>query len=262
MAFKGTILGGLITVALLLHAFAALWLLGRFARPGQVLFALGSAVAAAAVAVRWVQVGHAPMGNLFEVFLVMAALMGPLSAACRRWGGVDGSAFDALIGAALLVPPGFIFSAVTRPLAPALQTWLFIPHVGAYLLGYVLLAKAAVQAAGRLAGVPPAAGAASRDVTAYRMVVLALPPLTAGLVLGAVWGKRAWGDWWNWDPKELWSLATWLTVVFYLHLRLVTGGRRGRLEAVVVLLAAALAVITLSWVNLSERFAELHSYAG
>ncbi|MFW6146425.1 MAG: cytochrome c biogenesis protein [Planctomycetota bacterium] len=262
MAFKWTILGGLIYVALLLHAFAALWLLLRFARPGKVLFAVASAVAASAVAVRWVQVGHVPMGNLFEVFLVMAALMGPLSAACRRWGGVDGVAFDALMGAVLLVPAGFVFEAAGHPLAPALQTWLFVPHVGAYLVGYVLLAKAAVQAAGRLRGVAPSAGAAARDVAAKRMVCLALPPLTAGLVLGAVWGKRAWGDWWNWDPKELWSLATWLTIVFYLHLRGLTGGRRERLEAAVVLVAAVLVVITLSWANLSERFAELHSYAG
>jgi len=261
MAIKWTILGGLIYVALLLHGFAALWLLLRFERPGRVLFALGSAVATAAVAVRWAQVGHAPMGNLFEIFLVMAALMGPLSAACRRWGGVDGLAFDALLGAVLLVPAGFVLSAEPRPLSPALQTWLFVPHVGAYLLGYVLLAKAAVQAAGCLGGVPATAGAAARDIAARRMVGLALPPLTVGLVLGAVWGKRAWGDWWNWDPKELWSLATWLTIVFSLHLRALTGGRRPRLAAAVVLVATVGAVITLSWANLSRLFAGLHSYA-
>jgi len=132
---------------------------------------------------------------------------------------------------------------------------------GAYLLAYVLLAKAAVQAAGHLAHVPPAAGAAPRQTAAYRMVRLALPPLTAGLVLGAVWGKQAWGNWWNWDPKELWSLATWLTFVLYLHVRALTGGRRPRLEAALILAGAALVVITLSWANLSRLFAGLHSYA-
>ncbi|NLF31240.1 MAG: cytochrome c biogenesis protein CcsA [Planctomycetes bacterium] len=261
MAIKFTILGGLIYTALLLHAFAALWLLLRFERPGRIGLALGSVVAAAAVALRWVQAGHAPMGNLFEVFLVMAALTGPLAAACRYWGGADGLALDALLGAALLVPAGFVFDAEPRPLAPALQTWLFIPHVGAYLLAYVLLAKAAVQAAGHLAHVPPAAGAAPRQTAAYRMVRLALPPLTAGLVLGAVWGKQAWGNWWNWDPKELWSLATWLTFVLYLHVRALTGGRRPRLEAALILAGAALVVITLLWANLSRLFAGLHSYA-
>jgi ABC-type transport system involved in cytochrome c biogenesis permease subunit len=40
-----------------------------------------------------------------------------------------------------------------------------------------------------------------------------------GMVMGALWAKEAWGDYWTWDPKETWALATWLSYLLYLHLR-------------------------------------------
>ena len=43
--------------------------------------------------------------------------------------------------------------------------------------------------------------------------------LTMGIVLGALWAKQAWGDYWTWDPKETWAAATWLSYLLYLHLR-------------------------------------------
>ena len=43
--------------------------------------------------------------------------------------------------------------------------------------------------------------------------------LTMGIVMGALWAKQAWGDYWTWDPKETWAAATWLCYLLYLHLR-------------------------------------------
>ena len=40
-----------------------------------------------------------------------------------------------------------------------------------------------------------------------------------GIVMGALWAKQAWGDYWTWDPKETWAAATWLSYLLYLHLR-------------------------------------------
>jgi ABC-type transport system involved in cytochrome c biogenesis permease subunit len=99
------------------------------------------------------------------------------------------------------------------------------------------------------------------DRSVYRLVCLGFPFLTAGLLSGALWGKQAWGDWWNWDPKELWSLATWLLYVAYFHVRAILPHRRPRVEACIVVLGLALIVITLLWVNLSRLFPGLHSYA-
>ena len=66
----------------------------------------------------------------------------------------------------------------------------------------------------------------------YRVACLGFPLLTLGLVLGAWWGKLAWGDYWNWDPKELWSLTTFAAYLVYLHVRCMCGTRHPRLSSV------------------------------
>src|SRR4030043_470696 len=85
--------------------------------------------------------------------------------------------------------------------------------------------------------------------------------LTLGLVLGSVWGKLAWGDYWGWDPKELWSLASWLVYVGYFHFRYMFGKTRPRINSIWAIAGMAVIVITLLWVNLSHLFIGLHTYA-
>jgi len=82
-----------------------------------------------------------------------------------------------------------------------------------------------------------------------------------GLVLGAVWGRSAWGDYWNWDPKELWSLVTWLIYLGYLHFRHMYGTRHARINSMLAIAGSLAIIITLLWVNLSRLFPGLHSYA-
>ena len=66
-------------------------------------------------------------------------------------------------------------------------------------------------------------GGISHEQATYRMVCVGFPLLTLGLILGSYWGKLAWGDYWGWDPKELWSLASWLVYVGYFHFRYMFG---------------------------------------
>jgi ABC-type transport system involved in cytochrome c biogenesis permease subunit len=198
------------------------------------------------------------------VFLFLGMAMFPLTVFCRYVLGVRHDAADPLIALLVLFPAGFVFSGAPRQLPPALQSPLFIPHVMTYLLGYVVMVKAgliAYRIMRRPQPMTPSTGASiTLPVAMDRLVRLGFPLLTAGLLLGAVWGKLAWGDWWNWDPKEMWSLATWLVFVLYFHLSAGTASRV-RLRAAVVVAGVALVIITLLWVNLSRIFAGLHNYA-
>jgi ABC-type transport system involved in cytochrome c biogenesis permease subunit len=235
---------------------------------GWALFAAGFAVSLAAWLVRWHEVQHAPLQNLYEVCLTMGALMLPISLFCRRVLRVGAEWADAVLAAVVLFPVAMVFNPEPQHLPAALQSPLFVPHVAAYLAAYVVLGKAAVQAFGRLVCRPEARvgetlvdGSAAQERATYAMVCFGFPLLTLGLVLGAWWGKLAWGDYWNWDPKELWSLVSWFVFLAYLHFRAVRGPRSPVLGSVLVLAGTACILITLLWANLSRLFAGLHSYA-
>lgn len=57
------------------------------------------------------------------------------------------------------------------------------------------------------------------DQLSFRAIGIGFPFLTIGILSGSVWANEAWGSYWNWDPKETWSLMTWIIFAIYLHLR-------------------------------------------
>ncbi len=263
MAIKPDLECILIYCAMVGYLVAGIMFLCKAKRCGWVLYILGFAAALGAFVVRWNHVHHVPLQNLFEVFLCLGMLVCPLSLFCIRFLRVRSQAVDCLIGFVVLFPAGFVFEVQPQELPPALQSWLFAPHVATYMIAYMVLAKAAAQALGHLFGKtrPGEERLISYELGAYKMVRLGFPLLTLGLVLGALWGKIAWGDYWNWDPKELWSLATWLIYAGYLHFRYVYGRKYPRASSSLVVSGLVAIVITLLWVNLSRIFAGLHSYA-
>lgn len=150
----------------------------------------------------------------------------------RKWIGV--------VCACLVVAlPIFIIGrTVMRPEpVPALQSWLMVPHVASYAMSYLLLLFAAFGI-GR------------------RWVSLGFFLMTVGLVAGATWGKLAWSDWWQFDPKENWSFVTWLAFCAYMHM-----DPNSRTARCLLWIGAALILITLTWVNFSRMTSGLHSYA-
>lgn len=259
MSLKISLLGLLLYAALALYALAFTAGVARRRRAASALFAAGFGVAATALAWRGISTGHIPLQNLFEIFLAMGALIYPLALVWSRLPGAAGRA-DPLIGFLLLFPAGFVFPERPLPLPPALQSPLFVPHVLAYLMAYVLLFKAAALALAQFRA-RPADELRAVEQSAHRLAEWGYPLLTLGLLLGAWWGKLAWGNYWHWDPKEMWALATWLVYTGYFHARTTfePGARRAR--AALLLAGFAAIVLTLTWVNLSRLFPGLHSYA-
>ncbi len=249
---------------MLLYLAAAVAFMRKSKKVGVVLYLLGFATAVTAFVARWNHVQHVPLQNLFEVFLCMGMLICPVSFACLRFLRVGALGADCLIGFIVLFPAGFIFKVDPQKLPPALQSGLFIPHVAAYMGAYMIMAKAGIQALAQLVrqGGPGDSRLLSYELGTYKMIRLGFPLLTGGLLLGALWGKIAWGDYWNWDPKELWSLVSWLIYVGYLHFRYMHGTKYARANSALGLSGLAAIVVTLLWVNLARVFAGLHSYAG
>ncbi len=205
----------------------------------RILYSLVFLGAIAMLVHRTLATGHPPMQNMYEFLMCMAAFIPMLTFGSAKVDGEDTLLVDALLTTVVLMPVAFFMDGSVKRLMPALQSPFFVPHVGAYVVGYVLLVRAALGA-GR------------------RLVPAGFFLLTLGLVLGAAWGKVCWGHWWQFDPKEMWSLATWLLYAAYFHLE-VRLSRRGRNVFLVV--GAVMVILTLTWINLSRIFTGMHSYA-
>ena len=208
-------------------------------RAVRALYGLAFLGAVAMLVHRGITTGHPPMQNMYEFLICTAALLPALTFVSARWDHQDTLLVDSILLALVLMPVGFFMDGSVKRLMPALQSPFFVPHVGAYVIGYVLLVRAAMGAGRRLVG-------------------LGFFLLTLGLVLGAWWGKVCWGHWWQFDPKEMWSLATWLLYAAYFHLRPRLSSRADRAFLVA---GAVMVVLTLTWINLSRLFTGMHSYA-
>lgn len=256
---KWDLQGGLIylTMAGYLSVFLTSF---KFPKAAKILFAGSFVLSAAALVYRWVVVQHLPMQNMFEVFLFLGFTIYPihlLSSIILSSKHPATIAIDVALGLIVLFPAGFVFNHRPQFLPPALQFWLFGPHVAAYMLAYIFMAKAAVYAGAGF--VLPSRKQTFAD-SGYCLIATGFPLLTLGLFLGSIWGKFAWGDWWGWDPKELWSLVCWLVYALYFHVRF-GWPKQYSIHHALNILGLACIIITLLWVNLSKLFSGLHNYA-
>lgn len=96
------------------------------------------------------------------------------------------------------------------------------------------------------------------DLISYRSVALGLLFLTFTIVTGAIWAERAWGSYWSWDPKETWSLVTWIVYATYLHLRI----RRGwHGKAAAIFAVAGFVCVMFTYIGVNTFLPGIHSYA-
>jgi cytochrome c-type biogenesis protein CcsB len=96
------------------------------------------------------------------------------------------------------------------------------------------------------------------DRITYKTICIAFPLLTLMIAAGAYWANRAWGSYWNWDPKETWAAMTWLVYAGYLHTR-ITRGWRGRRAAYFAILGFG--VVMFTFFGVTYLLPGLHAYA-
>ena len=171
-------------------------------------------------------------------------------------------------------------------LMPALRSAWFIPHIGVYMIAYSLLAVASVLGIallikqwgrGRLA-CGQTVKRSDSEAVGQPMAVLHRSGLLMGLLqtsscllligmlCGAVWAKQAWGDYWTWDPKECWALATWMLTLIGMHLKTKSDNpkvQKAMLVLLVVFVLLSFAAMQMTWygVNyLPSAELSLHTY--
>lgn len=96
------------------------------------------------------------------------------------------------------------------------------------------------------------------EALAFRLNAVGFVLWTFTVMAGAIWAEHAWGRYWGWDPKEIWSFVIWVIYAAYLHAR-TTQGWAGRRSAYVAVFGFVAIIMNFTVVNLV--FQGLHSYA-
>lgn len=107
----------------------------------------------------------------------------------------------------------------SKSLMPALQSPWFVPHVIVYMFAYAMMGAVTIFALYLWLRKTPKEASDEELRVCDNLVRIGWSFLTLGMVMGALWAKEAWGDYWTWDPKETWATATWLSYLLYLHMR-------------------------------------------
>ena len=246
-------------------------------RMGTVTALVGLSAHTAALILRWIAsyqigIGHAPLSNLYESLIFFAWSIVALYLVIE-WRTKNRSLGTFVVPVAFLsmafasLSPNI--SSRIQPLIPALQSNWLTTHVITCFLGYAAFTVAfALGLMALLKGMEhenqtkshrfvrliPEAGIL--DEMIYQSVVLGFVFLTIGIMTGSIWAHYAWGSYWSWDPKETWSLITWLGYAIMLHARYVRGWR-GKRMAVMAIVGFISVLITYFGVNYLPG---LHSY--
>lgn len=224
---------------------------------------------------RWVEsyqygIGHAPFSNLYESLIFFAWTIAVVYMI------IEAYSKNRTIGA-FVMPLAFLSMAYAglqpkeiQPLLPALKSNWLIAHVITCFLGYAGFALASglgfmylvgrSQAnngnPGRTGGFLPEGSLLDKLI--YQNIVFGFVLLSAGIITGSIWAHSAWGSYWSWDPKETWSLITWLVYAGILHAYMVRGWV-GKRIAIMALVGFGCVLFTYFGVNLFLK--GLHSYA-
>ncbi len=118
-------------------------------------------------------------------------------------------------------------------------------------------ARVGSGAVGRVLGALPASAELER--LAYRLNAVGFVLWTFTLIAGAIWAEHAWGRYWGWDAKEVWTFVIWVVYAAYLHARS-TRGWSGRRAAYFALFGYACILLNFFVVNLA--FTSKHTYSG
>lgn len=250
----------LTNVALGVYGLAALLYAAMWLGSSRTLRLLAPVVLAAGLGVnlyqmlhRWLMADQPPFKTLYESLILLAACIAVVYFLVELFYRARVLGLPGALGCALTML--YAFSRHDKDvvnLPPALQSGWFIPHVVIYFFGYAALFIAATAALVYLLRPKPVkidrpdlipGGIVDLEGLLDNAVRFGFGLLTVGLLIGAVWAREAWGDYWTWDPKETWSLVTWLLFAAYLHLHYL-GGWRGRKLATLVLIGFGAVMFT------------------
>ncbi|HDH01355.1 MAG TPA: c-type cytochrome biogenesis protein CcsB, partial [Nitrospirae bacterium] len=223
--------------------------------------AIGFLLHTSSIAARYIKGGHFPVTNMHEAasFFAWCLVLLFLYHEVRFKLGLLSSFIMPIVFSLILVSS--FFPRELQELRPVLRSnWFGIHVILAFMaysafamacgIGFMYLIQEKYLKSRRLGGLFQRLPSLQvLDEINYHLITLGFSLLTLAIVTGAVWAHSAWGSFWRWDPKEIWSLISWLVYILILHLRLRVGWR-GKKTAMLSVTGFATVIFTFFGVNL------------
>lgn len=102
-------------------------------------------------------------------------------------------------------------------------------------------------------------GSEALESLAYRFAIIGFIFWTFTLIAGSIWANDAWGRFWGFDTKEVWTFVIWVLYAGYIHAR-ATRGWRGSRSAWLSIIGFTAVIFNFTIVNMF--FKGLHAYSG
>lgn len=245
----------------------------KYLRAAMALTVIAWGLHVAATVFRGVAAGRVPWANMFEFSLTATSIIVGVFLVAQFW--QDLRFIGVFVTGFALIALGIAtvnFYVDVVPLIPALQSAWLVIHVfvaslgtGFFALGAALSIVQLLQArraAGRAVGLrflDTLPGADRLENLAYRVIVVGFVFWTFTLIAGAIWAERAWGRYWGWDTKEVWTFIIWTIFAGYIHAR-ATRGWRGSRSAWLAIIGFSAVLFNFTIVNIF--FKGFHAYSG
>ena len=260
------ILIGYFVTTVLFFVFTAVRKEG-LAKAAMILQAGSLVLHTAALVIRGIATGRWPMANQYEFatsFAWALCLVSLIFMIRYRFAVLGAFSSPVLL---LMIGYAAMQSREVKELMPSLRSNWLVFHVSTVIIAYGAFAVAFVLALVYLfrhrmkengfwdQHTPKQE---KLDMISYRCVSLGLLFLTFTILTGAIWAEQAWGSYWSWDPKETWSLVTWIIYAVYLHLRLLRGWK-GKPAAWFAVIGFVCVIFT--YIGVNTFLPGIHSYA-
>ncbi len=247
------------------------------ARAAVVVMGIAFVLHAFAVVARGIAADRVPWANMYEfcstgALVVAGVYLVTLIFKDLRFVGPMVSGLVLL----MLCTATIAFPTPVSPLPPALQSYWLIIHVsiavaasGLFTITFAMAVlqllqsrrekKLATGEDSRLGFLRAVPTSVTLENFSFRLNSVGFVFWTFTLAAGAIWADQAWGRFWGWDTKEVWTFVIWTVYAAYMHAR-VTRGWNGNRSAWLSIAGYLCVVFNFTVVN--TLFPGLHSYSG
>jgi len=215
-------------------------------------------------ALRWIVSGTLPMANGYETMLFVAWLIMLVTLLLRRRFRIVLTFGFLMSGFFLLVAHIGQMNPSIGHVMPVLNSPLLSVHVSVIMTAFALLSLTFICAVTAFIMRMTSHDGADEQLAALQLLSrLFLSPalmfLGIGIFVGAIWANVSWGNYWGWDPKEVWALITFMVYAAGMHLQSLPALRQPLNYHAFMLLSFLTIIMTYFGVN--YFLGGMHSYA-